>query len=80
MPKGIPGMHGRIKGYVQAHAAAIMRLEGHKKATLYLNRKPCNTPRLDGCEDYLPRMLPKNAQLNVVNPDGYRKTFIGLPD
>ena len=79
---GVPGMHNRIKTHVEAHAAVLMRREGLREATLYINRVPCptNDPRSPGCFDNLPRMLPEGARLRVIGPEGFDMVFIGLPD
>ena len=71
-------MHGNIKSHVEAHAAAIMREQGLRDATLYINRVPC--PGGMGCGAMLPRMLPEGARLRIVGPGGYDQVFVGLPD
>ncbi|WP_437753911.1 DddA-like double-stranded DNA deaminase toxin [Sorangium sp. So ce1389] len=78
MPRGTPGMNGRIKSHVEAHAAAVMREQGIKDATLYINQAPCSSAT--GCGAMLPRMLPEGARLRVLGPDRYDQVFIGLPD
>jgi hypothetical protein len=79
MPRGTPGMNGRVKSHVEAHAAAIMREKNLTEADLYINRIPCGDD-LTGCEQMLPRMLPPGARLTVHGPDGFLKTYVGLPD
>ena len=71
-------MNGRIKSHVEAHAAAVMRKEGLDDATLAINKVPC--PGKTGCDAMLPRMLPEGTHLNLVAPNGFRKTYTGLPD
>jgi hypothetical protein len=61
-----------------AHAAAVVRQQGLDEATLYINRVPC--PGVRGCDAMLPRMLPRGARLHVYGPNGFRKTYTGLPD
>ena len=80
--RGIPQMNGNIKSHVEAHARVLMRREGLQEATLYINRIPCPTkdPRSLGCFDALPHMLPKNARLRVIGPNGFDQVFTGLPD
>jgi hypothetical protein len=78
MPRGTPGMNGRIKSHVEAHAAAVMREQGLKDATLYINRAPC--AGATGCGAMLPRMLPEGGRLRVVGPNGYDQVFVGSPD
>ncbi|MFC9690256.1 DddA-like double-stranded DNA deaminase toxin [Kribbella sp. NPDC056951] len=56
--------------------AMHMRLNGMKRATVYLNNEPCMTRGLN-CRKLLPRFLPPGAQLVVYGPNGYRDTFIG---
>jgi len=81
LPKPRPGMHGNIVSHVEADAAAVMRQQGIKKATLYINRIPCTGgPRAPGCHIRLPRMLPEGAQLTVHGPDGFKWVYRGLPD
>ena len=63
MPKGTPGMDIVTKMHVEAHAAAIMRLDGLKTATLWLNRTPC--AGITGCEHLLPRMVPQGSELLI---------------
>jgi len=77
MPKGSRGMHNRIKSHVEAHAAAIMHQQNLKKATLYINRRPC--PGKWGCDKMLRRMLPPGATLEVRGPRGFQKVYTGLP-
>ncbi|MCW2986565.1 MAG: repeat protein, partial [Conexibacter sp.] len=76
--RGTPGMNGNIKSHVEAHAAAVVRQQGLDEATLYINRVPC--PGVRGCDAMLPRMLPRGARLHVYGPNGFRKTYTGLPD
>jgi SCP1.201-like deaminase len=80
LPKGTPGMHGNIKSHVEAHAAAVMRLEGVRDATLYINRIPCADARPPGCHLMLPRMLPEGATLTIHGPDGFKWVYRGIPD
>jgi RHS repeat-associated protein len=75
MPRGTPGMNGRIKTHVEAHAAAIMRNQGLNRATLYINRIPCSG--VTGCNAMLSRMLPQGAQLTVVGPSGFSRVYRG---
>src|SRR4051812_36021729 len=80
LPRPRPGMHNNIASHVEAHAAAIMRTQGLKKATLYINRIPCADGRPPGCHLMLPRMLPPGSQLTVHGPDGFKWVYRGLPD
>ncbi len=64
-----PGMNIVTKAHVEAHAAAIMRLDGLSEATLWINRAPC--PGVRGCEYLLPRMVPNGAVMTIhVVPEG----------
>lgn len=65
--------------HVETHAAAYLRLSGRRTATLYVNKRPCRTEP-DGCDLTLPYTLPGGARLTVYGPDGYVKTYRGLPD
>jgi SCP1.201-like deaminase len=81
LPKPRPGMHGNILSHVEAHAAAVMRLQRVNRATLYINRIPCTGgQRAPGCHLNLPRMLPEGAELTVYGPDGFKWVYRGLPD
>ena len=71
-------MNWRIKSHVEAHAAAIMREQGLKNATLYINQAPC--AGATGCGSMLSKMLPEGARLRVFGPNGYEQVFVGLPD
>jgi len=73
-----PGMNIVTKTHVEGHTAAIMRQRGISEAELFINKVPCGGVR--GCGAMLPRMLPEGAKLRVRGPNGYDKTFIGLPD
>jgi hypothetical protein len=65
-----PGMNGVTKTHVEAHAAAIMRLENLKGLTLWINKAPCNNG-LTGCRRMLPRMVPEGSVMTVhVIPNG----------
>lgn len=50
--------------HVEGHAAAIMRRDKMKNATLYLNARPCRKP--EGCHAILPDALPVGYTLTVV--------------
>jgi hypothetical protein len=76
--KGNPGMNWNIRSHVEAHSSAIMRLQRLGNATLYINHEPC--PGARGCAAMLSRMLPEGVQLRVIGPNGYDRTFFGLPD
>jgi hypothetical protein len=77
----LPGMDGYIRTHVEAHSAALMRKEGLMRATLYINRIPCEYPNgHGGCNVKLPEMLPPDAELKVIGPGGVTKTYVGLPD
>jgi hypothetical protein len=81
LPRPRPGMHNRIASHVEAHAAATMRLNGLKEATLYINRIPCqDVGRSPGCHFMLERMLPEGAKLTVHGPDGFKWVYRGIPD
>jgi len=83
--KGVkaPGMDLITKTHVEAHAAALMRMNNITEATLYINNPPCNylvDGKAKGCQNVLPNMLPEGAKLTVIGPNGYKQTFVGLPD
>jgi len=78
IPRGTPGFNGNIKAHVEGHAAAVMRQQKIEHADLFINQRPCGGVR--GCDALLPRMLPKGGTLVVHGPDGFVKTYHGLPD
>ena len=78
IPRGTPGFNNLVRSHVEAHAAAVMRMEGLSEATLYINRIPCAS--VNGCNAMLPRMLPEGARLTVHGPDDFVRTYVGLPD
>ena len=76
-----PGFNNNIRSHVEAHAAALMRLNDMgqgDEAALEINRVPC--PGRNGCAVNLPRMIPPGATLHVYGPDGYYKPWVGAPD
>jgi SCP1.201-like deaminase len=79
LPKPRRGMHGNVVTHVEAHTAAVMRLEGVHEAVLYINRLPCVPKRGKGCEYLLPFMLAPGDKLTVYGPDGYMRVFTGRP-
>jgi RHS repeat-associated protein len=64
LPKPRPGMNGRIVTHVEAHATAVMRIDGLDDATLYINRMPCTAA--NGCKAMLTRMVPTGATLTII--------------
>lgn len=78
LPAGTRGMNRTTKTHVEGHAAAVMRQNRIKEATLYINRVPCRGR--PGCDAMLPRMLPPGARLEVRGPNGFRKVYRGVPE
>jgi hypothetical protein len=78
--KGLPGFNGNQLMHVEGHAAGYMRTNGIAEADLEINRIPCTVGSGGGCEGNLPRMLPEGARLNVYGPEGWFKSYVGLPD
>jgi RHS repeat-associated protein len=80
----IPGMDRNLMAHVEGHTAVTMRRENLTKATLYINRNPCEYGNgrggVNGCERRLPDMLPPGAQLTVIGPTGKTQTYTGKPD
>jgi hypothetical protein len=66
-----------IKGKTK-HTAALMQQQGINEAILYINRIPCSGKT--DCDAMLPLMLPEGAKLTVIGPNGFIKTYMGLPD
>jgi hypothetical protein len=73
----LPGRNNTNFFHVEAHAAQMMRAEGMRDATLYINKVPCAVG--PGCANQLPNMLPPGSRLRVIGP-GYDQTFTGAPD
>ncbi|MGH8793557.1 MAG: DddA-like double-stranded DNA deaminase toxin [Stackebrandtia sp.] len=65
--------------HTEGHAAAIMRAQGPRDVTLYINREPCPGP--DGCRERLNEALPQGDRMTVfvVRPGGAvrRRKFEG---
>lgn len=81
LPLPRPGMHNTIRLHVEAHIAAIMRMDDISEATLYINKVPCpSQKRLRGCDDSLPLMLPFGAKLTVYGPEGFCRVYTGVED
>lgn len=77
IPKGTSGFNGITRTHVEGHVAAYMRQNGVKYAVLYINNIPC--AGVPGCDAMLPRMLPEGAELKVVAPNQFEKTYVGRP-
>ena len=73
MPPGSPGFDRRTMAHVEAQAAALMQQEGISEATLSIN----NANICERCTRLLERMLPTDAILKVLLPDGTIKVFRG---
>ncbi|MEX0675931.1 MAG: DddA-like double-stranded DNA deaminase toxin [Pirellulales bacterium] len=73
LAKPTPGFNAVTKTHVEGHAAAIMRQQGIKEATIYINNPKICLP----CQQNLANMLPSGSKLTVVLPDGTTRTFIG---
>lgn len=65
--------------HVEAQAAAYMRMNNRRTASLYVNKRPCRTEP-DGCALVLPKLLPPGARLTVFGPDGYVSVYRGVQD
>lgn len=65
--------------HVEAQAAAYLRMNGRREASLYVNQPPC-ARKPDGCVAMLPHMLPPGSRLTVFGPDGYLKIYRGKAD
>lgn len=77
-PRTGMGMNRTNLSHVEAHAAATMRLKGIEEGTLYINNQPC--VGRNGCDRWLPRMLPPDGKLTVYSVDDYCKVYRGLPE
>ena len=74
MPPGSPGFDYRTMAHVEAQAAALMQQQDISEATLSIN----NPEICERCTRLLQRMLPPDATLNVILPDGTVKVFRGV--
>jgi hypothetical protein len=83
-PTGTPGFNGYFRRHVEGHAAAYMRQEGIKDATVFINRTtPCGGTCLKAIKSAggFPRIrvaLPKGYTLRVVTSDGQVLIFKGV--
>ena len=73
MPKGTSGFDIVTRTHVEGHAAAIIRQQGLREATVVIN----NPKICVSCEKLLPRMLPSGSRLRVILPDGSSRVFVG---
>jgi hypothetical protein len=71
--RGTSGFDIVTRTHVEGHAAAFMRLNGIKEATIHIN----NPTICSSCSQLLPRMLPPGSKLHVVLPNGRVETFEG---
>jgi hypothetical protein len=62
--------------HTEIKVAMHMRLNGIKRATIYLNNEPCDLLGMN-CRKLLPRFLPPGAQLVIYGPNDYREIFNG---
>jgi RHS repeat-associated protein len=73
MLSGAPGFDIVTRTHVEGHAAAAMRQHGASTGTLYIN----NPEICASCAKLLPDMLPTNAHLTVILPNGTQVPFVG---
>ncbi len=73
IPRGTPGFNSYVRGHVEGHAAAVMRQEGIRDATLYINNIPCTQ-----CQINLRYMLPEGARLRIVGPQNSEMIYYGI--
>jgi hypothetical protein len=73
IPPKTPGFNIVTLTHVEGHASAFMRQNALTSGTLYINNMPCPT-----CTNLLPRMLPPDASLRIIGPNGYDVIFKGL--
>ncbi|MGZ0152006.1 DddA-like double-stranded DNA deaminase toxin [Kribbella sp. WER1] len=60
---------------VELKFAMRMRREDIRRARIVLNNRPC--PGELGCDELLPRFLPRGSELVVYGPDGFEKIYHG---
>ena len=71
------GTNGNTITHVEGHAVAIMYERGVTKATLLIEKPPCGSCDNPAAVPSISAMLPKGAQLTVVDPHSatyYRST------
>jgi hypothetical protein len=73
LPKPAPGFNAITSTHVEGHAAAMMRQQGIKEATLYINNPKICLP----CRQNIEHMLPLGSKLTIVLPDGTTVTYLG---
>jgi hypothetical protein len=73
LPKPAPGFNAITSTHVEGHAAAMMRQQGIKEATLYINNSKICLP----CRQNIEHMLPSGSKLTIVLPDGTTVTYLG---
>jgi hypothetical protein len=74
LPEGFAS-HNRT--HAEAHAAAWLHLNPHiRKATIYINRRPCDS----GCREGLSTMIPEGCTLTVYAPEGFWRVYHGQHD
>ena len=73
MPSPSLGFDAYTLAHVEGHAAALMRQRGIMEGTLYIN----NPDICSSCTKLLPKMLPPDATLNIVLPNGTIVQFKG---
>jgi hypothetical protein len=79
IPKGTPGFNNVVRSHVEGHAAAYMRKNNIRGASLIINNDPCTVG--PGCHNNLIYMLPEGARLRVYNPHtGFKQVYVGAPD
>ena len=64
------GFNIYTRTHVEGHAVAIMRLEGVKSATLYINNVPCGA-----CTQNLRFMVPHGSSLTIIGPNNYIRVY-----
>jgi len=73
VPRGTSGFDIVTRTHVEGHAAAIMRQQGLREGTVFIN----NPKICVSCEKLLPKMLPSGSKLRVMLPDGSARVFVG---
>ena len=73
LPKPAPGFNAITSTHFEGHPAAMMRQQGIKEGTLYINNSKFCLP----CRQYIELILPSGSKLTIVLPDGTTVTYLG---
>jgi hypothetical protein len=73
LPKPAPGFNAITSTHFEGHPAAMMRQQGIKEGTLYINNSKFCLP----CRQYIELILPSGSKLTIILPAGTTVTCLG---